>query len=296
MTLLQIKHIRLDGGTQTRSATNQAAVEDYAAAMKAGDAFPPVVVFHDGKAYWLADGFHRVQGAILAGEEEISADIRPGTQRDARLFAVGANQTHGLRRSNEDKRRAVLALLEDAEWCTWSDREISRHTGTSHTLVAQLRAGGNIATVPKRPKSDTASMQTPVTEHQVDESIQRSTKAAAAPKAPYLEPKADPSACPNCKGLREELNELISESQAFNDEFQAMVRVLDAEDHLAQLRAEVKRFSEMNRVLTERLAGKMSEAHALAADAKRWMNKFLKLEKQMKALDKNEAFSQAAGQ
>lgn len=122
MTLLQIKHIRLDGGTQTRSATNQTAVEDYAEAMKAGDAFPPVVVFHDGKAHWLADGFHRVQGAILAGEEEISADIRPGTQRDARLFAVGANQTHGLRRSNEDKRRAVLAsisLLEKADPSTF---------------------------------------------------------------------------------------------------------------------------------------------------------------------------------
>ena len=83
-----------------------------------------------------------MQGAILAGEEEISADIRPGTQRDARLFAVGANQTHGLRRSNEDKRRAVLVLLKDEEWCTWSDREIAKRCGVTHPFVAKLRAPG----------------------------------------------------------------------------------------------------------------------------------------------------------
>ena len=273
MTLLQITHVRLDGGTQTRSETDHRAVEEYAAAMKAGDAFPPVVVFHDGMAYWLADGFHRVQGAILAGEEEISADIRPGTQRDARLFAVGANQTHGLRRSNEDKRRAVLALLEDAEWCTWSDREISRHTGTSHTLVAQLRAGGNIATVPKVQPMAKSEKGASEDEGQAEERAPVTAPGPAALKATYLEPKPDPSECQGCKALREELNELISESQAFNDEFQAMVRIVEADDKAAQLRAEVKRFSEMNRVLQERLNGKMSECHALAADAKRWMNK-----------------------
>jgi len=32
------------------------------------------------------------------------------------LYAVGSNATHGLRRSNADKRRAAQMLLEDPEW------------------------------------------------------------------------------------------------------------------------------------------------------------------------------------
>jgi hypothetical protein len=49
-----------------------------------------------------------------------------------------------------------------------------------------------------------------------------------------------------------------------------------------------------NRLLNERLAAKMTECHALAADAKRWMNKFLKLEKKLNALDKDGTFEKGA--
>jgi hypothetical protein len=35
--------------------------------------------------------------------------------------------------------RAVLRLLEDAEWSAWSDSEIARRTNVSHTFVASLR-------------------------------------------------------------------------------------------------------------------------------------------------------------
>ena len=38
-----------------------------------------------------------------------------GTQRDAILWSISANATHGLRRTNEDKRRAVTRLLQDPE-------------------------------------------------------------------------------------------------------------------------------------------------------------------------------------
>lgn len=43
------------------------------------------------------------------------------------------------RRTNEDKRRAVMTLLNDAEWATWSDREIARRAGVHHDLVGTLR-------------------------------------------------------------------------------------------------------------------------------------------------------------
>lgn len=58
-------------------------------------------------------GWHRVAGAEQAGLTEIEADVQPGTKRDALLYSAGANATHGLRRSNADKRRSVRLLLGD---------------------------------------------------------------------------------------------------------------------------------------------------------------------------------------
>ena len=44
-----------------------------------------------------------------------------------------------MRRTNEDKRRAVTRLLEDAEWAAWSDREIARRAGVSQPFVGSMR-------------------------------------------------------------------------------------------------------------------------------------------------------------
>ncbi|HEY3379563.1 MAG TPA: MT-A70 family methyltransferase, partial [Armatimonadota bacterium] len=74
------------------------------------------------------------------GLETFPAEIRPGTLRDAVLYAVGANATHGLRRSNADKHHAVALLLVDRVWGAWSDREIARRTHTSAPFVAKMRS------------------------------------------------------------------------------------------------------------------------------------------------------------
>jgi N6-adenosine-specific RNA methylase IME4 len=98
-----------------------------------------VTLFYDGGAYWLADGFHRHAAHLKAGATDIAADIRQGTRRDAILHSVGANQSHGLRRTNDDKRRAVMTLLNDEEWGKWSAREIAEHCGVSHDFAARLK-------------------------------------------------------------------------------------------------------------------------------------------------------------
>lgn len=139
MTMMKITDIRIDGGTQPRAKLDEPTVADYAAALADGASLPPVIVFHDGSEYWLADGFHRYHAHRRVGRDEIAADVHNGTRRDAVLFAVGANDTHGLRRSNEDKRRAVQTLLADAEWAQWSDREIARRCAVGHQLVAAVR-------------------------------------------------------------------------------------------------------------------------------------------------------------
>lgn len=140
MPNLSIDSIRVDPSMQPRAQMDWIVVAEYAEAMKAGDVFPPVVVFYDGDAHWLADGFHRIRAAKdYAGLTEFPADVRQGSKRDAILFSVGANAHHGMRRSNEDKRKAVMTLLNDKEWYEWGDPEIARQCAVSDTLVYKLR-------------------------------------------------------------------------------------------------------------------------------------------------------------
>ena len=136
---MDISKIRTDGGTQPRATVDDALVTEYAEAMSTDAIFPPVTVFHDGTDHWLADGFHRVRAARQIGKDEIEADIRQGTQRDAILYSVGANAAHGQRRTNPDKKRSVLRLLEDDEWAKWSDREIARQCVVSAPFVATVK-------------------------------------------------------------------------------------------------------------------------------------------------------------
>lgn len=149
MAYLLLEQIKIDGGTQSRVELNESVVADYADVIRRGDSLPSVVVFFDGSTHWLADGFHRFHAHRMARAEEIEADVRTGARRDAVLFSVGANARHGLRRTNEDKRRAVQTLLDDAEWSQWSDRYIANACGVSHPFVASLRPGsggtGNIS-------------------------------------------------------------------------------------------------------------------------------------------------------
>lgn len=71
--------------------------------------------------------------------DPIRAEVRKGTVRDAILFSVGVNDTHGKRRSNADKRAAVLTLLQDEEWGKWSNNAIRKVCGVSLDLVNRTR-------------------------------------------------------------------------------------------------------------------------------------------------------------
>jgi hypothetical protein len=135
---LNAEVLRCDADVQPRLALSDAHIRAYAALLQEGHQLGTIVVFQDGLDYYLADGFHRVAAAKRIGLEELHAEIRTGTKRDARLYACGANK-HGKPLSNPDKQRVVLQLLEDAEWGQWSDREIARHCGVGHALVSRLR-------------------------------------------------------------------------------------------------------------------------------------------------------------
>ena len=138
-TTLPIQAITRDVQCQPRVYLTPNVINEYAEEMSGGAIFPPVIVFHEGDTYWLADGFHRLAAAERAGVDVVSCEIREGTIRDAVLYSVGTNATHGLQRMSHDKRRAVETLLEDPEWSQWSDREIARRCAVSHTFVQNLK-------------------------------------------------------------------------------------------------------------------------------------------------------------
>jgi hypothetical protein len=137
--VIAIELIRTNPSVQVRLKTTRDVIEDYAVAMREGAEFPPLVVFQEGEAFVVGDGFHRLAAARQAGLTNLNCELRPGGIREARLFAAGANATHGLPRTNEDKRSAVMRLLNDQEWCGWSDRSIARHCHVGHQLVGDLR-------------------------------------------------------------------------------------------------------------------------------------------------------------
>ncbi len=138
---LKISQIRIDGGTQSRASIHETTVAEYAEAMAdPNTVFPPVIVYFDGKEYWLADGFHRLAAWERIGREDIPVEIRQGDRRRAILHSVAANSAHGLRRTNEDKRRAVLTLLEDEEWGQWTQAKIAETCRVSREFVSRLKS------------------------------------------------------------------------------------------------------------------------------------------------------------
>ena len=136
---IEVSLIRIDGGTQSRVSLDDAVVAEYSALMKEGVKFPEITVYFDGSDFWLADGFHRLHAARSAELPMIDADVHEGTKRDALLASLGANSSHGLPRTNADKRHAVEILLRDPEWSQWSDREIARRAVVHNTFVSKVR-------------------------------------------------------------------------------------------------------------------------------------------------------------
>lgn len=186
---MAVSDIRIDGGTQSRWQCDADVVSDYAEAIAAGAKFPPVIVYHDGSAYWLADGFHRVEAHAQVGKKKIAVDIRQGTRRDAILYSVGANDTHGLRRSSSDKRCAVSCLLDDPEWSQWSDREIARKCKVGHQLVAKVRAATAPVHLDDHP--DSRTVQRAGTAYTMDTAAIGKSKPAVEPEVPV--PPSPPS-------------------------------------------------------------------------------------------------------
>jgi len=195
---LPIAEIRLDGGTQPRSALDFTAIDDYAEAMAAGVKFPPVVVFHDGKHYWLADGFHRLKAAFASGFDAIDCELRQGTLEDAQWYSFSANKTNGLRRTNEDKQRAVKSALLHPRAAEMSNSAIARHVGVDEATVRNWRT--RLAASSEIPKIDTRTVSRQGLTYQ-QRTAQIGRRRRAKPSPPNAEPSGPVRSSQNTDNL-----------------------------------------------------------------------------------------------
>lgn len=149
-TQLKLSDIKLNKQTQSRTAINQDVVNEYCEAMLNDAVFPAITVFFDGIDYYLVDGYHRYFATKKTGSQAIEAIVMNGSLRDAILYAVGVNSSHGLQRSHDDKRKAVMTLLDDLEWSEWSDVAIAKHCNVSSMTVGRVRKSLNIEQTDKK--------------------------------------------------------------------------------------------------------------------------------------------------
>lgn len=241
MKKLNINAIRIDGGTQSRVEINMEAVSEYAEAIKAGVEFPAVVVFHDGADYWLADGFHRYHAHKNAGKASIEAEVKTGTVRDAILYSLGANDSHGLRRTNADKRKAVNALLADAEWAKWPETKMADLCRVSRTLIRAVLEESHLAEKQDAKRTVERNGKT----YQQDTS-NIGKKAAKEPKRTLNQPEELPANDDQLIEAQHAINDLAAENERLSDRL--AVEAMDASEEeknaatqtIAELRERVR--------------------------------------------------------
>lgn len=137
----------LDRRLQMRSKGEEAdQVAAIMEAIKAGKKVPRVKVRvvkigmgADPVAY-VTDGFHTVKAYIGLTKKNVPCEVKHGTFTEAVIDAAGSNTEHlGLRRTADDKRRAVEALLELDEAKAWTNPRIADHCDVSKEFVRTVR-------------------------------------------------------------------------------------------------------------------------------------------------------------
>ena len=85
----------------------------------------------------LFSGFHTIAAVErnFGTDHEVYFEVAEG---DPYLLAAGENSTHGKRRTNADKRAAVLRWLEDEEGKQWTDSHIAKMCHVHHDTVGKV--------------------------------------------------------------------------------------------------------------------------------------------------------------
>lgn len=96
---------------------------------------PPITVQRETMR--VIDGMHRLQAAMLRGQDKIEARFFSGSPEDAFVLAVRLNAEHGLPLSRDDRNAAAKRIVRSHP--DWSDRLIASIVGLSPKTVGTIR-------------------------------------------------------------------------------------------------------------------------------------------------------------
>jgi hypothetical protein len=136
----KVADLRSHEDCQARLGLAEEAVKSYERAYKAGKSLPALECFEVDGELIVVDGFHRLEAAKRADVATLPVEIvGKGTMAEAEWTALGKNHNHGVRRTREDKRKAVQMALGNEAAAKMSNRKLAEYLEVSHTFVANER-------------------------------------------------------------------------------------------------------------------------------------------------------------
>jgi hypothetical protein len=254
---LKLSEIRIDGGTQARVELNQDVVKEYAEHMRDGEQFPPIIVFHDGSAYWLADGFHRYFATKSNGNLEIEADVKTGTLDDATLYAFGANGKRGLSQNPEDYRKIIYTMLRHPVWSKWANAEIARHVGVSKMTVGRVKATMDLPEETKKKYKDKDGIEREMDTKNLGKKATPKTTSPDVSSTDFVAQDVVLNLNEKIDELSDTINVLADENTLLRDKIAigqwdaSEIEKIDAEEVIANLREQLRVLEIDNKALRD---------------------------------------------
>ena len=180
------------GSPRVRFDVRDDVVADYAESYQNKVKMPEIVVFEvEPKRYLLADGWHRLH-AMKAQEPDKkrlwAVDVRKGTFDDCLKFALQANVTHGLRRTNADKHAGAVAAIK--AFASLSDTQIAVIAAVGNSLVGQVRkelaGAGEVPLMESRKGVDGKTYRSTNRKPDGKKTLKNASKSEEVPSAPAV--------------------------------------------------------------------------------------------------------------
>jgi hypothetical protein len=135
---LKVAELRERIDSQTRAALQPETVAELREIIRDGDRLDPIIVYRDGRTYWTADGFHRLEACFAEGIYYIDAEVRIGNLRMAR--ECGWRSNGSAKRTYEDRRRAVIQALEYPDLAELPSRQLAGIVRVNRKLIDRIKA------------------------------------------------------------------------------------------------------------------------------------------------------------
>lgn len=140
-----VDNVHLEPRCQCREEIDQEYVATLVEAFQAEREIPRIEVWEvtadeNEPRLVVVDGYHRRQALKILKREWLHVEIvGTGSLDEASWYAIGRNHEHGLRRTFEDRKKAIRYAFENPLARDYANTTIAKQTGCNAKLVAEIR-------------------------------------------------------------------------------------------------------------------------------------------------------------